>query len=998
MSENRIDFEELTKKKSSMNAVISGVTTQLNMVREKTDESDPEKETGEIIFRKRTGHRSQIPKLSGEQRREKVETDIKNEVIISAEGEKLIDDDDSKSMLSIRQGSLEEMPDAVQKNYLSDRAKEFEESDEEEEAPQQLKVTTFDIRGLETFWRVAQAFVADNADGKSPTFMALRKVLLKVDSAMLINQMVDGRFELNDGNYAQYLEIYQAVSAYVADHVSSWSTATKERYEKASLLKAMLDRVSRSAVALNADDQVEQDIVCSTEEKDAAVKNVEKQLVYYREYCRRVDADPIASDEEKLSRKWDAMKIFERDVQIYIHVKEAEAVERQRTLKGADAYLAQEYRSLKMQMRLRDITKRCGFVSAFKNDTSQMVRDHSYSMLSEGLKKQRQKNSSMDQDEGLTPEQIKAINIIDEWVIRNVRNRNVTSPFSSQNRVDIAAKLMSMSRRKRLYIYYLVETRDRVEQSKEGIFLSQNQGTYKPTLSGFKKQMIATRWKFYKRIARDNIYWEKLTQSMLIADQAAPVINLVAKYMRPELKKEPLEKDENKGQAEKDAILDEQDKELRAMQQIKDDLVKFALNGQKAMQLTKELEKAKGAEKANKENELRDLKAEADEIIDDMCETARIASEKKGKSLREQTNKEAGRHYGNVLLGDTQKTLAIVGNALKDAKVFEGVAESATQLRQITQGYGQGLNVLGGISATVGACYALAAILDSPNSTTGWDALNLCLTFSTGVVKTAASTMTFVNAITQVSEVIGEAVPAIAVTFAGCETANALIKTGSAARNGYHRYSASKLVEKRRNMLRQQGKELEADKYRDGMLKLNRKLSQREGIAATGSVVTAGLSLTAAGLVMAGAATVGATAIIGGVILVVALALRAVDRAYSGSMKDELFDAFFEIPDLYKKVKENWTAKNGGTPPTKDQEKALLKSLRERVAAERGFFSPEQAAVHIANIYADYILYRANGNFDDTQMYREMIQGLGLNYVKVSGTPTKSDIVKKLCR
>ena len=160
--------------------------------------------------------------------------------------------------------------------------------------------------------------------------------------------------------------------------------------------------------------------------------------------------------------------------------------------------------------------------------------------------------------------------------------------------------------------------------------------------------------------------------------------------------------------------------------------------------------------------------------------------------------------------------------------------------------------------------------------------------------------------------------------------------------------------------------------------------------------------MTAACLILTGAATAGITAIIGGVLLAGSLAFRAIDRAYSKGMKNELFDAYFEIPKLYDDVKAKWKERNDGEEPTKDQEKAILKSLRERVAAERGYFSVTQATRKIASDYAGFMLKKANEDGPDREGYIHMIKGLGLRYSYDSVTgevvPKETDIVKKLCR
>lgn len=917
---------------------------------------------------------------------------------------------------------------AYEVRVLGSKDEGFVESGESKEEIKALKNPVIGSLNTKSFNVAASFFTSDNATGKSETFVALRRALKKADTplkrkqgekftpdkASLLDQLQRGQFHLTDENYATFIDLYQAVSAYVADHISSWSSETQKRYEKACEMKSMLDHVARESIRKNTGEVNEPAIFFNNEEKKAAIKNVERQLDYYKEYCKKTDKNLMLSSEEKLVRKWDALKVFERDVQIYIHLAETEAARKDKPLKGDTFYLVQEYRSLRQQMKLRDLAKKSGFERAFKNETTDLIRDHSYNMYKDGLKKQRGRVSAMDGDDGLDKTQIQAINMIDQWVVRNVRNRNIASPFSQENRIDISAKLLSMPRRKRLYIYYLVETRERVNPSMSGFYMSQTSALYIPTLEGFKKHMIATRWKFYKRISRDHIYWDKLTQAMLIADQSTPIINQVSQYMKAgdaleaekkgETKEKITEKETeidttSKENAQKEkAIIDEE----TANKKIKDKLILFARNGQMAIRLMKEKEEATGKAKEVKEKALKDLQEEAITIINDIWIIATQVSQTPGKSFEESEKKDTQLHYGSTFADNAQKVLSIVGNTINDATIYGTIINQKAELLQIVKGYGQGVGALGGVAATVGACFTLAAILDNPHPVTGWDITSTTMTFANGVVKAATGIAGLANAIKPFSDSLSAAGPALAVLFAGVETANAVIKTGSAARNGYHRNKASKLYNKRREELEWAGKKIEADKYRDGMLKLNEKLSQREAVASIGSVFTAGASVTAAALFLAGTITVGVTAIVGGVVLVAALAARSINREYSKSMKVELFDAYYEIPALYEKVRAKWIEKNDGQKPTKDQEEEMLKSLRQRVSAESGFFSPAHAATYIANRYADHMITKAHSNDPDSEMYVQMIKGLGLKYEydreKGIEIPTASDIVKKLCR
>ena len=105
------------------------------------------------------------------------------------------------------------------------------------------------------------------------------------------------------------------------------------------------------------------------------------------------------------------------------------------------------------------------------------------------------------------------------------------------DRTDLASRLFAMSRRKRMYIYYLVETRERVNPTLEGFIRSQTE--YKPSLDSFKDAMIANKLKFYKRFSGGYVYWNKLNEAIGIAEGHQHMIETMENAFDPQL----LEKD-----------------------------------------------------------------------------------------------------------------------------------------------------------------------------------------------------------------------------------------------------------------------------------------------------------------------------------------------------------------------------------------------------------------------------------------------------------------------
>ena len=91
------------------------------------------------------------------------------------------------------------------------------------------------------------------------------------------------------------------------------------------------------------------------------------------------------------------------------------------------------------------------------------------------------------------------------------------------DRTDIIGRLLSMDKRKRLYIYYLIEKRERIKPNADSIITCQT--SYEPDLGKFKDRMIANKLMFYKRFSGGYVYWNKLTEAMGIADQMQPMFD-----------------------------------------------------------------------------------------------------------------------------------------------------------------------------------------------------------------------------------------------------------------------------------------------------------------------------------------------------------------------------------------------------------------------------------------------------------------------------------------
>lgn len=119
---------------------------------------------------------------------------------------------------------------------------------------------------------------------------------------------------------------------------------------------------------------------------------------------------------------------------------------------------------------------------------------------------------------GISSEAMQGLADISQWMLRNCVNTGLFHLGESQTGL-VTSYILKQPARVKLFAYYLVETDKRKETGpealKESLFTSQMD--YVPNLEKFKDKMIASKFKFWKRITASEIAWDKLSQSMRFA-------------------------------------------------------------------------------------------------------------------------------------------------------------------------------------------------------------------------------------------------------------------------------------------------------------------------------------------------------------------------------------------------------------------------------------------------------------------------------------------------
>ncbi len=801
---------------------------------------------------------------------------------------------------------------------------------------------TYPVPKVPGFIAAADMFVTNPYELNLYEFKYLQEALH--DNVRILKKLDRGNFDFDAGSYDQYLRLYQATSAFVSKYVDTGDKKMAELYKAAGTIKEQLDKVSEYVLFNSEIPAVDMSVNANDPEKKSAKENVERLLTPYRTYCKRVDEDLLATDEQKIRRKWDALKSSERDVLIYLSLKKSEL--KGGALKGEDAFLEKEYVSLKQQILLLSLTR------------------------GNGEEEEKMFNS----DDGLTNEQIGALSRIDTWIIRNFRNGGIMSLAGVYaDRSDIVGQLLSMSRRRRLYIYYLVEKRERVNPTPEGF--TKSQSDYIPDLNAFKGMMIASKAKFYKRFTGGYIYWHKLTEAMGIAESAKDIISTAEETL----------KNGNPAIPDQETDYSSLDGDVRTGKAI-EDMLAYSLE---AMRLTRENEKPDIPDDQKDANQRR-LDMISARSRRSLTEIVNIAIMMKSEYIEEFSRKSDVQTYGSTMFKDASSYTSLALGIVKQggAPIIEDIA--GIDIKEACGYIGAGPSALSAIGGLVGSLFTFYTMWKGAKSMTTLDIVANSFTVSNGIVASAKSVNGIIAAFTTNSTISAIASPAVGATFAAVETGIAVVKTASFLKNGHYRRKAARIVHNKES----------ADEFDKAMVELEERIGKRQKTSTLTSAVSAGCSLTAAILIATGVLTAGLGFIAGGITMGIGVYAKVADSSHSRDAKMMLFDGYYNMDREYAAAEAEYKRRNPNVPLDEEGRIRLLDQLRRKIASSHGFYSPSHAAKAIAAEFAAELRDRAHqGTQDGDNEYIAMIRGMGLSYRYGGGfdVPTESDIVKKMC-
>lgn len=726
------------------------------------------------------------------------------------------------------------------------------------------------------------------------------------------------------------------------------------------------------------------------ESMKSVTKDLKKAANAYKTFSAQIGNDCQAyTPQEILERRMKALRLNERKIRLY-RMQYPDIAERDA---GIQEMIEAYEEGLAWEM-LRSFTKK---QDEKGSSLSEMIEKH---VEEEGEIEHSEKPVFAEENEGLEPEQIDAIEKIDNWLIRNFRNGGVAGlaiDAVKNAHEDFVSSLLSLSRRERLHVYYLVETGKRKNPSIIDVGASQS-AVYKPDLQVFKNQMLATRWKFWTRVTGGYTYMNKLSQAFRRTLQYRKEIQSLSE-LNTDKKKLSEKIRENK---EDPPQIQAAQKRLEKMIVFKGALEEYYRNLQAA-------NKAKGKKKEAEEAKCQEAAAFCQELMKELVTLDNAV----GKT-------QIGIQENPDSVETTETGASQVATVLSVPSMIHGGVSFVSDLFggswQLENAGWAEFNLWGGSIAgaagcaanLIGAVTAFLSLKSEWGQLTEEDRTEKVLSIF-GSVTSAADSVISVVGLVETAGSIAEDVSVSAATEAAGQVVGAVgsvisagiavAKTVGTGKMKYHGKNAQGFFLKKRENAGLE-KELYGDlskekkrelKYEKNMMLLQNDLTRRAAKNASYAWVNAGLSVMSIAIPGIGVVSAGFT-----------LITSILDSAEVTGIRTRLFDSFFNMDSLVEKATASKEAQRLlKLPDTKAVgQESFRASLRKRVAACAGFCDVHAAAFEICAKFAGLIRGKLFGGKAESEEekngYIEFVRSLNLPYDMEKGYPDENVLTRRL--
>ncbi|MBO6115276.1 MAG: hypothetical protein J6N21_02955 [Butyrivibrio sp.] len=791
----------------------------------------------------------------------------------------------------------------------------------------------------------------------------------------------------------------EAVRGYLETHKGHRITikGSDKKLHMEFLNKAFNDIMSNLSEEVGAASTVIENVEYTPEQLKIAKENVKELKKNYDEMAPVIGKGYFDTAEEKIQKRLSIFYKYREEIRIY---RAAHKEKMDSDMKK----MFDEMDNLSKQAKLLYWMKTNVNSEMQKDDVMQTLREQSYEK-SERKDKSKEVENPRKYDDSLEPEQLAGIEQIDRWFMRNWNNGGFAGKaltFLKAGCSDIMFELFKKSKRERLHIYYLIETRRRKNADAMDVGASQ---MYVPTLEGFKDQMLASAFKVKSHMTSGYVYFHKLSEAMNITNSYRDMIFSCGKLLSEEKEDEKQkdtqqEKQENKQNTKEDSFLNTNP----ALVEAREEKLKNATVG--LMKYQRLLMKCQKDKTEDDEQTKALIKKESEQV-------KKLMKELVDADEQVRQDFEAAGGVINLKYNEVNDKVDYTNLAIKVGSVGAGFMDTAVLKTSDILKIGWGLGSLGdwtdleawsgSVSGTLSAVGSvLSCLLNVYNLTQYGDSMTTGELaegiFSTignlgGIVKNVWSTVETVNnaenyatqIINNGSKVVARSAGVTAATgaVAVISAATGLAKMGTVVSECTHIYgalSAIKSLHEKRIMESESDEEIKKiqneAKYEYAALTARDKKRDRK--------ITSGAFLAGAGVVsIAGISTAAAVSGVGIIFTIVGLGITVVssivDAVKSGKANTAFFDNFLNMPEIAKKVKE--ALKKKGRPI--GNEKHFMEQLRRRVAACLGFANVASAADQLSIVSAKHIynkLFVENLTDEERNGYIEFVKSLGVKY------------------
>ncbi len=733
------------------------------------------------------------------------------------------------------------------------------------------------------------------------------------------------------------------------------------------------------------------------------MSKMDELLGVYEKWAKHISLDAgVATLEEQLEERLNIFGAYK------IYIAQYRQLYKGETMPANMTKLLSEYDALRRKKYVLGMLKKEKSWEKTEQDTiGDVIRQHADE---QDDRTRRLPLTAEEVDQGLTKEQLAGIEQIDQWLIRNFENGGMLRFVSRLRNAhgNFVSAILKKTRRERLMMYYLVQTRARKDAEHLDIHVGKAQATFVPNLDAFKNQMLSTKWNVIGHLTGSYVYMNKLSEAFNMTMQRQDEIKATGYVLggaAKEARRERTEEEKN-------------DPAVKRM----DALTDFYEGITTYYRYLQQMEKAGKDERAGMESQAKQM-ADALKIkAKDMARLDRELGQVKEQEVvtKEVTFKEQVASHGGLATTIARQAAGKMSMAMCYSNKFLGWSWGLDkvqwdQLEFWTNDISAGIAVAGNVMNTV---LSLHTIMTSGRSISKADFAEEVLNIlkygadSALAVATALHHMNnaadFTNAIIGTAETGMEAskeVTKATPVMKGLSVAGVVINGAIATTRwaGYGKqigqvhkaedYFAKKFAEKKHSENPEEERKLRRqEKFETGMVKLSRHLSERNRQNAAMSTVSTAIGV--ASLVIPG---IGATiaAVVGGVFSVVTSIL---DAWRKGKIATATFDHYFSMDDVVEKVFAIRKKENSFLDG--DSKENMKVRLRSRVAAAAGFSDMYAAQTHIAHKYADYIYDKLFGEKkaegEDRDGYITLIKAMGMSYNEKKKRPEKKIIFKKM--